>query len=212
MKPRILSWLAVGFMAVFASHHTTTVAATFVFDTDPFAGSTALTTPGRQIVGGEATINFDIATDVFVFDEAVFGIGDLHFVNDVAANLPTSGVNMIVLQEFGPPMAAGTAANLIAAQLTSPGAGFFIYFNTGLNLPRLVYSTDLDDPTSDLRVLARLENLAGQPGALPTFAEENFAIRQAPEPGTVALLVLGLAALCCVQRRGVARATASSRH
>ena len=34
------------------------------------------------------------------------------------------------------------------------GPGFFIYFNSGLDLPRLVYSTDLSDNTADLKVLA----------------------------------------------------------
>ena len=48
---------------------------------------------------------------------------------------------MIVLETFdddanaATAFAAGNAANLIAARLTTPGPGFFIYFNSALNLP-----------------------------------------------------------------------------
>jgi hypothetical protein len=176
---------------------TTAHAALFVFDTDPFAGSDALTTPGRQIVGGEPSISFDIANDVFVLNRTVFGVGnDVLFANDVAGNLPTSNVNTVVLQSFdndGDPttaFGAGTAANLIANQITAPGPGFFIYFNQGLDLPRLVYSTDLNDNTADLKILARMTNLTGQGGrdAFPSFSEDNFAIT-IPEPSSWLLLM-----------------------
>jgi hypothetical protein len=124
-------------------------ATTFRFDTDPFAGSTALTTPGRQIVGGETFISFDIASDKFSLESTVFNLAPgtkVLFANYVVGNLPTSNVNIIVLQTFDNDsdpttlFGAGNAANLIAAQITSPGPGFFIYFNQGLDLPRLVYS------------------------------------------------------------------------
>jgi len=175
---------------------TTSTAATFRFNEKPFLGTDALTTPGRQIVGGEDFISFDIATDVFKLDPEAFGITDpLMFVNDFAANLPASGVNVIVLQDTPVPFAAGLAANLIADQVTAPGPGFFIYFNSGLDLPRLVFSTDLSDNTADLKILFRMTNLSGQPGrdALPTFSEDNFLL--APEPASLALLGLGAAAL-----------------
>ena len=171
-------------------------AASFVFDTDPFAGSTALVTPGRQIVGGEPFITFDIANDVFVFDESVFGIGGtINFANDLVGNLPTSGLNVIVLQTAPSPFNAGLAANAIAAQITAAGPGFFIYFNSGLDLPRLVYSVDLNDETADLKVMARLTNLSGQPGrdALATFSASNFAIQSVPEPSSVLLMAPAIA-------------------
>jgi hypothetical protein len=169
-------------------------ASVFRFDTDPFAGSTALTTPGRQVVGGETFINFNIASDIFQFESTVFNAGNqVHFINAVAPSLPTGGVNIIALQSFdddanpATPFAAGNAANLIAAQITTPGAGFFIYFNQGLDLPRLVYSTDLNDNTADLKILARMLNLNGQAGrdAFPTFSAANFEFTTAPEPGAL---------------------------
>lgn len=202
---RYVTYLAFGVLA-FSS---TATANTFTFDTDPFAGSTALTTPGRQIVGGEAFITFNIATDLFALNTAVFGVGNtVLFANDLAANLPTGNVNVIVLQSFdndgdpATPFAAGSAANLIADQITSPGPGFFVYFNQGLDLPRLVFSTDLNDNTADLKILFRMTNLTGQGGrdAIPTFTASNFAL--VPEPSTFLMTAAGvLLTLLCARRR-----------
>ena len=189
----------------------TASAATFLFNTDPFEGSTALTTPGRQIVGAESFITFNVASDVFAFDPAVFGIGgSINFANAAVGSLPTSGVNVIVLQTLdndanpATPFGAGNAANLIADQLTTPRAGFFIYFNSGLELPRLVYSTDLNDNTSDLKILARMTNLFQQPGALPTFTAANFQIAPTstvPDRSGSLIIVLAAGALAAIQRR-----------
>jgi hypothetical protein len=49
MRCAIRTFVVVALSAVAANAG----AATFTFATDPFAGSTALTTPGRQVVGGE---------------------------------------------------------------------------------------------------------------------------------------------------------------
>jgi len=178
-------------------------ATTFRFDTDPFAGSTALTTPGRQVVGGESFITFNPATDVFSFDPAVFGVTTLNFLNGTAGAIPPGGVNFIVLRTFdddnnlGSPFAAGNAANLIAAQITTPGPGFFIYFNQGLDLARLVYSTDLNDNTSDLKILARMTNLTGQAGkdALANFTEANAVLEASPVPEPATMLMIASAGI-----------------
>jgi hypothetical protein len=169
--------------------------------------------PGvRQVIGGEPIVSFDPAADVFAFDPATFGISQIAFANDVASNLPASGVNTIVLQSLDndndpvTPFGAGSAANLIAAQVTSSGPGFFIYFNSGLDLPRLVYSTDLSDNTADLKILARISNLAGNPGALGTFNSANFVAT--PEPSTAVLMSITGALWACsrvVRRRRTAR-------
>ena len=196
MRQSVFCGVAVAVLAL----SSTAQAATIRFDTDPFAGSNALATPGRQVVGNELFTTFNIATDVFELESTVFGTGTtLNFFNGVAGNIPASGANVIVLQTFDDDnnpatnFAAGNAANLIAAQVTTPGAGFFIYFNQGLDRARLVFSPDLNDNTVDLKVLARLENFSGQAGrdAFPTFSAENFRITTVPEPASLSLLAVG---------------------
>jgi hypothetical protein len=168
-------------------------AATITFLTDPFAGSDALTTPGRQVVGGEPSVTFSTATDVYAFDPTIFGVSQLSVVNDVIGNVPATGVNVVVLRTFdndanpATPFGAGNAANLIADQITSAGPGFFIYFNSGLNLPRLVYSTDLNVNTADLKILARMPNFTGLSGELVSFTSSNFVLT--PEPSTWLLAI-----------------------
>jgi hypothetical protein len=186
--------IGVVFLALCSTAH----ASTFRFDTDPFAGTNVLNIPGRQVVGGENFISFSIPTDVFSLESTVFGVGStVNFVNASASSLPTAGVNVVVLQTFDndanplTPFGAGNAADLIADQITNPGPGFFIYFNQSLNLPRLVYSTDLSDNNADLRILARMLNLTGQAGrdAMTTFTAANFHHHHPHRsPGAVQLL------------------------
>lgn len=175
-------------------------AAQIVFDTDPFAGTTALSTPGRQVVGNELFLpSFDLNNDQFVFDANIFGVTGLQFYNGFVSGLPVSGVNLVVLNDTdndanpATPFNAGTAANLIAAQITADGPGFFIYHNQGLGLNRLVFSTNLNDNTADLKILARMLAPTGVDAIaiLDDFQGNDF--NSVPEPATVSLLAGGAA-------------------
>jgi PEP-CTERM motif-containing protein len=208
MRQSVFYSVGVALLALSSTAH----AATIRFDSDPFAGTTALTTPGRQIIANELFTTFNIATDVFSLESTIFGTGpDVHFVNATAPNVPATGVNVVVLQTFDDDnnpltnFAAGNAANLIAAQITTPGPGFFIYFNQGLDVARLVFSTDLNDNQADLKVLARMTNLSGQTGrdAIPTFTAENFQFTTVPEPASLSLMAV--AGLVGAGRRYVRR-------
>jgi hypothetical protein len=183
---RLHTYLALGLFVMC----TTANAANLIFDDDPFAGTNA-SNPGRQIVNGPGEeFTFNIGSDVLMFDLSVFGLTQLSFANGLSTNLPTTGINFIVLNNGGP-LAAGTAANAIADQVTESGPGFFIYFNSTLNLPRLVYSTDLNSTTSDLSILARFTNLGGTEGfaALPTVTPGN--VGEVPEPSSLLLASAG---------------------
>lgn len=187
-------------------------AAIFDFNVDPFAGTTALSTPGRQVIGNEISIPvFDFANDVLRFDTRVFDIAPgINFVNSRAAGLPTGRVNVIALRDIdadnnpanGVLNNAGLSANLIAGQITESGAGFFVYFNSVLNLNRLVYSTDLNSPTADLKILARFTGQTGlaAAAALPAFTAGNFATA-VPEPASWALLITGFGMVGAAMRR-----------
>lgn len=187
-------------------------AATFRFDTDPFAGTSVLATPGRQFVGNEAFIpTFDFANDVISIDPTAFGImPSVNFYNGLAANLPAGGANFIILQDIdadgiaanGILNNAGLSANLIAAQFTEPTAGFFVYFNSVLNLNRLVFSPDLSSPLSDLKIVARFTGPTGLAAAdaLPRFTADNFTAA-VPEPSSWAMLITGFALAGLSMRR-----------
>jgi hypothetical protein len=191
----------------------------YTFNTDPFAGSTALTTPGRQVVGNELFIPTFAAHDLFSFDGGVFGAygvaAPVQFFNGLASNLPTGGPNVIVLQDSdndsNPATAfnAGSAANLIAAGIDTPGAGFFVYFNSSLGLNRLVFSTNLSDPTADLKILARINTPSGLGAinALPSFSASNFQITTVPGPASAVLFLVGAVAGIPIAVRRVAGRT-----
>lgn len=187
------------------------LAADFVFNTTPFAGTNVLQTPGRQFVGGERIIsNFNLSTDRLVFDPAVFGISpQLTFFSSLARDLPSAGADFIVLQDIdadgisanGILNNAGVSANLIAGNAFNAGPGLFLYFNTGLNLNRLVYSPNLSDPTSDLQILARFTDQTGTAGAaaLQQFSAANIAA--VPEPATWMMMIVGFGAIGGAIRR-----------
>ncbi len=190
-------------------------AATIRFDTDPFAGTTALTTPGRQIVANELFIpTFDLTRDRIELDPAVFGTHTpLNIFNGLAQDIPADA-DLIVLRTLdadpatpGNQLAAGTAANLIAANVHDAHPGFFIYFNSTLDLPRLVFSTDLSSNTADLKVLARFTDETGDTGRanLDRFGPQIAGV---PEPASWALMIMGCGLAGAALRRTRARAFA----
>lgn len=178
---------------------------TFTFNTDPLEGTNVRNVPGRQVVGDELFLSFNTSTDVFAFDPVIFGGGtQLNFANGLIGDIPLTNLNLVVLQTLDndanplTPFNAGSAADLLASRITEHGPGVFIYFNQGLNLPRLVFSDDLASNQADLKVLARMLNMTGQPGinALSTFSTNNFTIESAvPEPSSFAMLSGGIAIL-----------------
>jgi Ca2+-binding RTX toxin-like protein len=159
---------------------------TFAFSGDPFDGAD-VSPSGRQVIGNEDFVtDFDFDQDNYQLNASDFGVsGDVNFValdaNAANAHIPT-GANVIVLlnadNDNNPATAfnAGTAASQIANLVNEDGAGFFVYFNSGLQLNRLVYSTNLNDPTADLKILARQSDLTGQLAidALANFSADNF--------------------------------------
>lgn len=156
-----------------------------VFDGDRFTGGAVIDDDGvRQAVNTpDVLTDWSISDDRFVLDTSDFLVtGELNFFNGLAADIPEGGVNVIVLQDTdndnNPATAfnAGAAASLIAANVETSGAGFFIYHNSGLQINRLVYSSDLSDPTADIAVLANIDTLKADDAiaALSTFSAENF--------------------------------------
>ena len=153
-------------------------AATISFLTDPFAGSTALTTGGRQVVGGEPSIAFNIATDVFELEKNFFGIDEIDFVNDLASNIPATDVNVVVLQTLDndanptTPFGAGNAANLIADQITQTGPGFFIYFNRVESPSTRLF--DRTEPTTPPTENTARMTTSGESDDLPLFTKRTL--------------------------------------
>ena len=181
----------------------------FHFDTDPFAGTTALQTPGRQVVANELFIpTFDLANDRIEVDADVFKLdGGIRAFTGFASDIPDENFNFVVLRTLdadgdptnGNQMAAPLAANLIAAQLSHSGAGFFMYFNSALNLTRLVYSTDLSRPDADLKIIARFQDESG-PAGVEALAQGGPQL-SVPEPATWAMMTMGFGLLGGAMRR-----------
>ena len=159
----------------------------FAYAGDPFEGRD-VSAPERQIIADNQDFitDFDFAEDTYRFNATDFDVdGDVNFAA-VDANAEDAsiapGTNVVAVlnsndaEDPDAPFAAGTAANQIAELTTEDGAGFFSYFNSGLQLNRLVYSTNLNDASADLNVISQQTDLTGQDAidALSNFSADNF--------------------------------------
>lgn len=160
----------------------------FAYAGDPFEGQD-VSDPERQIIAEEDFItDFDFAEDRYSFNPTDYGVGeDVNFVAVDANNPDTSiapGTNVVALlssdNDNNPdtPFIAGTAANEIAELTTEDGSGFFVYYNSDLGLNRLVYSSNLNDSSADLKVISRQSDLVEQDAvdALSNFSADNFEL------------------------------------
>ena len=160
----------------------------FAYAGDPFEGQD-VSAPERQIIGEEDFItDFDFAEDTYRFNATDFDIaGDVNFVGlDANAEdaLIAPGTNFVTLlnsdNDSNPdtPFLAGTAASQIAELTSEDGAGFFVYYNSELELNRLGYSTNLNDADADIKIISRQTDLTGVDAvaALDDFSADNFEL------------------------------------
>lgn len=158
----------------------------FVYSGNPFSGED-VSAPERQIIGNEdAILDFNLSQDIYRLNATDFGVvGDVNFAtldgNTTNASIKPE-TNVITLlnsdndNNLDTPFLAGTAANQIAELTTEDRDGFFVYFNSDLQLNRLVYSTNLNDASADLKIISRQTDLIGQNAvsALTEFSADNF--------------------------------------
>jgi serralysin len=147
----------------------------FVYEGNVFANGTpapAGTTGINALNQPDIIQDYTIGEDQFVLDGASLGLGALSFQKGASASIGNG--NVIVLTNAFP--AAGAAARAIAnnANVTAK-QGVFVYFNTTLQLTRLVYSKDLGNG-GDISVLANLANQSGATGLanIANFTAANF--------------------------------------
>ncbi len=160
------------------------------------SGNDTVVYNGTQLGSGPDQLSdWAVNSDRFLLNAGDFNVaGSLSFINTLAVNLPSGGVNVIVLQDTDndndPNTAfnARSAAQLIGAEINQIGPGFFIYWNSGLGVNRLVFSADLSNGEAALTVLSAINTLSGQDAinALPSFSASNFAFEnEIPAPGGI---------------------------
>ena len=168
----------------------------FAYAGDPFEGED-VSALERQIIAEEDFItDFDFAEDSYHFNPDDFGVAEDVTFAAIDANAGgelsiAPGTNVVALlssdNDNNPdtPFIAGTAANEIAELTVEDGAGFFVYYNSDLGLNRLVYSTNLNDSSADLKVISRQTDLTGQDAidALGNFSADNFEFEAIPIVG-----------------------------
>ncbi|MEM9837873.1 MAG: VPLPA-CTERM sorting domain-containing protein [Pseudomonadota bacterium] len=151
-----------------------------------------------------ATDRFLIATDSFGFDDSLkFLNTDSNGIDDIA--------NLIVLQDsdddndMNTVFNARSAARLIGAGTDVDRDGFFVYYNSALNINRLVYSSNLADGNASFQIIAAILDPTGQNAiaALPTFTDANFG--QVPVPAAAVLFGGAMAGFGALRRKRAAQ-------
>ena len=175
---------------------------TFVFDETAFTprvdgGAGRIAGDGvRQVVNAANTATNNVMdfndNDRFQFDAHALGLDHFAFANAARPDGTTdlslihNDDNVIVVGGFAN---AGLAADAIATASDSHSAGVFVYFNTTLQVSRVVFSEDLGGNTAavdangnhvgtgDIDVLFALRNLTGAEGLAhqSLFQADNFS-------------------------------------
>jgi Ca2+-binding RTX toxin-like protein len=175
---------------------------TFVYDETAFAarvagGASGIAGDGvRQVVNAANTATNNVLDfgddDRFQFDAHALGLDHFAFANAARADGTTDLAqihgddNVIVVGGFAN---AALAANAIATASDFHGPGVFVYFNTTLQVSRVVFSEDLGGNTAavdangnhvgtgDIDVLFALRNLSGAEGLAhqSLFQADNFS-------------------------------------
>ena len=135
----------------------------FAYDSNAFANGVAAPAgiTGISVLNAPDIIkDFTIGEDQFTLDAQALGIDSLVFQKGLSSQIADGNV-IVLTDSFA---AAGAAARAIANNNNiTADAGVFVYFNTTLQLTRLVYSKDLGGG-GDISVLANLDNQRGTPG------------------------------------------------
>jgi Ca2+-binding RTX toxin-like protein len=175
---------------------------TFVYDETAFAprvegGAGRIAGDGvRQVVNAANTATNNVLDfnddDRFQFDAHALGLDHFAFANAARVDGTTDLAqihgddNVVVVGGFAN---AALAANAIATASDFHGAGVFVYFNTTLQVSRVVFSEDLGGNTAavdangnhvgtgDIDVLFALRNLTGAEGLAhqSLFQADNFS-------------------------------------
>ncbi|NJR58115.1 MAG: calcium-binding protein [Cyanobacteria bacterium CRU_2_1] len=159
----------------------------FVYFGDVFANGT----PAPNAVLGSNVLNtpdiitdFEIGADQFALDGQALGLPTLTFAKGDSGQL-SGNPNVIVLTNGFANAAAAGKAIADNNNITS-GAGIYVYFNTTLNLTRVVFSRNLGSG-GDISVLANLTNQTNVANQ-NNFGANNFVLTNGTAAGVLSVI------------------------